>query len=146
MKKIPSNCRRPIPKSQQGMVLLEALVAFLVFSLAVLALVGLQATMMKNSADAKYRAEASFIAQNRVSQMWADPANIANGTYSVTNQDVSNLLPRGLVTVSVPVNGQFTVTVGWTAPGETAAASDTVGPCFMLVAHCFRTVASVAGG
>ena len=132
--------------AQKGLVLLESLVAFLVFSLAVLALVGLQATMIKNAGDAKYRAEASFIAQSKVSELWGDPSNIAGGAHSIANQNISNLLPGGLLTISVPVNGQFTVTVGWTAPGESAAASDTVAPCLMQVAHCFQTVATVAGG
>lgn len=144
MQKIKS-ASRPLA-AQKGLVLLESLVAFLVFSLAVLALVGLQATMIKNAGDAKYRAEASFIAQNKISELWADPGNIAGGAHSIANQDISSLLPGGVLTISVPVNGQFTVTVGWTAPGETAANSNTTAPCFMQVAHCFQTVATVAGG
>lgn len=137
--------RPPLKFGQQGVVLLEALIAILIFSLAVLALVGLQAAMVRNAGDAKYRADASFIAQERIGEMWADPANITSGTYVVTNADISRLLPGGRLTVTTPVNGQFTVTVGWTGPGETAAVAG-VAPCFMPVAHCFRTFASIAGG
>lgn len=129
---------------QQGVVLLETLIAILIFSLAVLALVGLQAVMVTNTSDAKYRADASYIAQQRIGTMWADPDNLA--AYEVENLDISNLLPGGLLTVTAPVNGQFMVTVGWTGPGESPAADDTTGPCFMAVAHCYRTFATVAGG
>ena len=127
---------------QKGVVLLESLIAILVFSLAVLALVGLQATMVKNAADAKYRAEASFIAQQRIGEMWADPAKMTG-----VKKDVTTNLPNGRLNVSTPVNGQFTVTVGWTAPGETPSAAGSE-PCVMdvPVAHCFRTIATVAGG
>ena len=130
--------------NEQGMVLLEALIAILIFSMGVLALVGLQANMLKNTTDSKYRADASYIAQQRIGTIWADPANPA--TYVETDTDISALLPGGLRTVTQPVARQFVVTVGWTAPGEDAAVSATVGPCFMQVAHCFTTTASVAGG
>src|SRR5665647_338907 len=71
------------PAQQQGVVLLEALVAILIFSMGVLALVGLQAAMVKNTSDSKYRSEASFIAQQRIGMMWADSGNLAD--YVETN-------------------------------------------------------------
>jgi type IV pilus assembly protein PilV len=129
---------------QSGVVMLEALISILLFSLAVVAIVGLQAAMVTNTTGAKFRADASHIAQQRIGLMWADPVNI--GAFAVANEDISNQLPGGLVTNSAPVNGQFVVTVGWTLPGETPAANDTTPPCFMAVAHCFRTAASVTGG
>ena len=74
--KIPSaKFARKGKSAQQGVVLLEALIAMLIFSMGVLALVGLQAAMIKNTSDSKYRAEASFIAQQRIGMIWADPAN-----------------------------------------------------------------------
>lgn len=134
----------PSPASQQGVVLLESLIAILIFSLGVLGIVGLQATMIKNTSDAKFRSEASYIAQQRIGQMWSDPANVAD--YIEDAADISALLPSGLRTVAQPVaGGPFVVTVGWTAPGETPA-TDEAAPCFMLVAHCFTTTASIVGG
>ena len=130
--------------AQQGVVLIEVLVAILIFSVGVLALVGLQANMVQNTADAKYRSDASYIAQVRIGQMWADPDNLA--TYLETDTDISALLPGGKRTVTQPAAGQFTVTVGWTAPSETPAASATTAPCFMTVAHCFTTTARITGG
>lgn len=62
--------------AQQGSTLLEALVAILIFSMGVLALVALQAVSIKNSIDAKYRADASYLANQIVAQMWVDRGNI----------------------------------------------------------------------
>lgn len=130
--------------AQQGVVLLEAMIAILIFSMGVLAVVGLQAAMIKNTSDAKSRADASYIAQQRIGLMWSDPANLA--LYLEANTDISALLPGGMRTVTQPVAGQFVVTVGWTAPGETPAADATTLPCYMPVAHCFTTTASITGG
>lgn len=122
------------PNSQQGVVLLEALIAILIFSMGVLALVGLQAAMIKNTSDAKFRAEASNIAQQRIGMMWADPDNAVS--YAETDTDISPLLPNGRRTVSRPdpVNypNQFSVTVAWTQPGEQQ--------------HQFTVLATISGG
>jgi type IV pilus assembly protein PilV len=102
--------------TQQGVVLLEAMIAILIFSVGVLAIVGLQAAMIKNTAESKYRADASYIAQQRIGAMWADPGNLVN--YLEANTDISSLLPNGRRTVTQPVVGQFLVRVTWQAPGE----------------------------
>ncbi|MEO6117585.1 MAG: prepilin-type cleavage/methylation domain-containing protein [Methylotenera sp.] len=130
--------------AQRGVVLIEAMIAILIFSMGMLAIVGLQAAMIKNTADSKFRADASYIAQQRIGTMWADPANAVN--YLEASTDISALLPGGRRTVTQPTAGQFRVIVGWTEPGETPAASATTAPCFMLVAHCYTTIASIAGG
>lgn len=135
---------RPLESAQRGVVLLEAMIAILIFSMGVLAIVGLQAAMIKNTADSKFRADAGFIAQQRIGRMWSDLGNLAG--YLEANTDISTLLPGGKRTVTQPAAGQFTVTVGWTAPGETPAEDDTTAPCFMTVAHCFTTTARITGG
>jgi type IV pilus assembly protein PilV len=137
------NPNRSVPGKQTGSILLEAMIAILIFSMGVLAIVGLQAAMIKNTADSKYRLDASYIAQQRIGLMWSDPVNIA--TYLEANTDISTLLPGGRRTVTNPSTGQYRVTVGWTEPGETPAASAATAPCFMLVAHCFTTTASIVG-
>ena len=104
-------------KNQQGSVLIEALISVLIFSMGILALVGLQTAMLKNTTDSKLRAEASFIAQQRLGEMWADPENLAN--FVVANQVVPTL-PNGTRTVTVGANRVVTVTVGWQAPGMDA--------------------------
>jgi type IV pilus assembly protein PilV len=119
-----------LKSAQQGVVLLEAMIAILIFSVGVLAIVGLQAVMIKNTSDSKYRADASYIAQQRIGAMWADPANVVN--YIEAGTDISTLLPSGTRTVTSPVVGQFVVTVTWQQPGQPQ--------------HNYTTTATIAGG
>ena len=125
--------RSAAPQSaQQGVVLIEAMIAILIFSLGILAIVGLQATMIKATADSKYRSDASYIAQTRLGQIWADPDNAA--TYVETNTDVSAIIPNGTRTVTQPSTGQFTVTVTWVQPGPNQTT------------HNYTTTARISGG
>lgn len=119
--------------AQNGVVLLEALIAILIFSMGILAVVGLQAAMIKNTSDSKYRADASYIAQQRVGQLWVDQANLAN--YAESDTDISDLLPNGTrTTIRDGVNpNQFTVMIGWQQPGTDAQ-------------HTFTTIARIDGG
>jgi type IV pilus assembly protein PilV len=110
----PAMARSNPAKPQAGVVLLETMIAILIFSIGVLAIVGLQAAMVKNVAEAKFRSEASYIAQARVGQIWADPDNAA--TYLETDTPIA-LLPSGKRTVTQPSTGQFVVTVTWQQPG-----------------------------
>ena len=120
----------PLKSAQEGVVLLEAMIAILIFSVGVLAIVGLQGAMLRNTSDSKYRADASYIAQQRIGVMWADPGNLVN--YLEANTDISSLLPSGRRTVTQPVVGQFVVTVTWQLPGD--------------VPHNLVTVANITGG
>lgn len=119
-----------VKSAQQGVVLVEAMIAILIFSMGVLAVVGLQAAMIKNTADSKYRADASYIAQQKIGQMWVDPSNLA--TYPNATTDISSLLPGGSLTITQPAANQFTVTVTWQKQGEEQ--------------HNFTTTAVIAGG
>ena len=56
--------------SQAGVMLLEALIAILIFSVGILAIVGMQATAVQDLGEAKYRTEAAFLANRAVAQMW----------------------------------------------------------------------------
>lgn len=151
----------PVKSAQQGVILLEAMIAILIFSFAVLGIIGLQAAMVKNTADSKYRADAGYIAQQRVGQIWANP-DPASGSYASpieTDTVISTLLPGGTrtVTQSVPVfsilqpNGTRTVTTAVpVAPPYTYTYTVTVtvkwqqpGP--NETQHKFTTTASIAG-
>lgn len=115
--------------TQRGVALLEALVSILLFSMGVLALVGLQSTMIKNTSDSQYRSEASYIAQQWVGVMWADPDPGHLPLYAINSSDprynISNLLPNGtrLVTVS---GIQATVNIGWYQQGQPAHQLTTI--------------------
>jgi len=74
----------PAKDSQQGSVLLEALIAFLIFAMGLLGVIGLQATAINNTLDARYRSDAAFLANQIIAQIWADSALVtaATGTAS----------------------------------------------------------------
>jgi type IV pilus assembly protein PilV len=110
---------------QRGVVLLEAMVAILLFSMGVLALVGLQAAMIKNTSDSKFRADASYIAQQWIGRMWADPTNL--GGYLIPDNtniyyDISADLPNGVRIVTQPDSTNFPnlfmLTIKWQQPGQ----------------------------
>jgi type IV pilus assembly protein PilV len=63
---------------QQGVMLLEALVGVLIFSIGILGMVSMQATAIQNSSSATYRTEASYLANQIIGTMWADKANLAD--------------------------------------------------------------------
>ena len=123
----------PIPtKLQRGIVLLESLIALLIFSMGVLAIAGLQAAMVKGTTEAKIRSDASLIAQRRVAMMWANPANLAS--FEEVDSAVPEL-PNGLrstVVGMVSANAAaVVVTITWQTPGEAA--------------HRYSTNANIAG-
>lgn len=108
---------KPLPSQQKGVVLLESLIAILIFSLGVLALAGLQSAMIKNTDDAKYRAEATFAAQQKLGEIWINESGFVNlADYVVAGEPVSQL-PNGSRSVAVDPNRVVTVTVNWTMPG-----------------------------
>ena len=109
----------PAPARQQGVVLLEALIAILIFSLGILGLVGLQASMVKGTSEAKYRAEASYVAQREIGRIWADPNNAASYLQNGTDITASSTLPGGTLSIAQPAaGGAYVVTVAWQQPGE----------------------------
>lgn len=119
---------------ERGSVLLEGLIAILIFSMGILAIVGLQVAAIKTVADSQYRLEASFLANRLIAQMWTDTGNIANynlpgGAAAETwKNQVGALLP-GASTTPPTVNivgdvaSGYTVTIqlNWKAAGETSA-------------------------
>lgn len=136
----------PRPTGQQGVVLLEALIGILIFSLGILALVAMQAVSVSNVANARYRTEAAFLANEIISQIWVDRgANYANvASYAVASgsagsapatawvSKVYSLLPGSDtnppdVAIVTPASGgrQVTVTLRWRAPDAVAVSNHT---------------------
>jgi type IV pilus assembly protein PilV len=68
---------------QGGVMLLEALIAILIFSVGILAIVGMQATAIQDMGEAKYRTEAAFLANRVIADMWGNMG--ANSTQAQTN-------------------------------------------------------------
>lgn len=59
-------------RSQAGFTLIEVMVSILIFSIGVVALVGMQTLMISNSIDAENRIQASYFANQLIGQMWVD--------------------------------------------------------------------------
>ncbi len=115
---------------QGGAALLEALIAILVFSVGLLGLAGFQAAAVKAQGEAKARADAAFVANQMVGDLWAvAPAQLAGcaGTYTATSSAkgcsaagwgarIAQSLPNGSAVVAVN-NTQVTITLTWQTPG-----------------------------
>jgi type IV pilus assembly protein PilV len=132
---------RTMRSKQEGVMLLEALIGILIFSLGVLALVAMQAVSISSVSNARYRTEASFLANDILGSAWIDRGLLGTGasldafrypggSASALNawvQKVQATLPGSDVyppTIEVvnpvaPAAGsarQITVTLQWRAP------------------------------
>lgn len=106
--------RKPIPARQDGVILLEALVATVIFTFGVLALIWMQAAATRQVTDAKNRLDASFAVNQVLGQMWTQRTNL--GSFAKGEETLTSL-PNGKRTVAV--NGrQVSVTISWQNPGE----------------------------
>ena len=123
---LSSQLRHP-RRSARGFMLLEALVALLIFSFGVLGVVGLQATMTQAQTTSKLRAEAAFLANQLIGTMWSDrPVNLPNyatascggyGRCSDWAARVAAALPSGTATVDVATTN-VTISIHWTKSNE----------------------------
>jgi type IV pilus assembly protein PilV len=114
-------------RTGRGFMLLEALVALLIFAFGVLGVVGLQAAMTKAQTQSKFRADAAQLAQQVVGMMWADLPNLNSYTTAsctgyapcsswVTH--VASALPNGAATIAFAAANTPTITITWTPPNE----------------------------
>jgi len=78
-------------------MLLEGLISILLFSIGILAIVGLQATSIKISGDAKYRSDASLLANQLIGQMWMSDRTPA--TLQANFSSSSNVSSQGSATL-----------------------------------------------
>lgn len=83
---------RKLPSGQRGMMLLEALIGILIFSLGVLALVAMQSVSVSSVSNAKYRVEAAFYADEIIHKAWLESTKIPVPALSNVN---SYILPGG---------------------------------------------------
>lgn len=114
-------------RHQRGSFLIEGLIAILIFSMGILAVMGLQAASIKHGIQAKYRADAGYFANQIVAQMMADKNNAASYDDSSTNTnktawltEVAGTLPNGTGNITV-AGSQVTISVNWRLPDEAQA-------------------------
>ncbi len=140
---------------QRGFMLVEALVAILVFSLGILGVVGMQARSVQMMTDATFRTQAAQHASELIAEMWtvdpsalaalfaSNPAGVRYEQWRQRLQSGASSLPGAAslppevavqtVQVAYPSTlavgsqtaTQITVTVRWQAPGATAASAYT---------------------
>ena len=72
---------RANPAKQSGVMLLEALIALLIFSVGILAIVGMQASAFQDMGEAKYRSDAAFLANQVIADMWSNANNLGDYVY-----------------------------------------------------------------
>ena len=137
MSQFPDTSR--IRQAQTGVMLLEALIAILIFSLGILSLVALQATSIQLASDARYRTDASLLANKLLGQMWASASTPATLRANFSSPDgaayrswrdhdvrASDALPgvaaaagggvSTLPEVTVDATGQVAITRFWRTP------------------------------
>jgi type IV pilus assembly protein PilV len=78
----------------RGSVLLEALVGMLIFSIGILALVAMQAESIRNTSEARYRNDASYLANQIIGRMWADRPNLASYAHKPARRARPPVPPR----------------------------------------------------
>lgn len=133
-----SRTARQTPAVQGGFLLLEGLIALLIFSIALLGLVGLHARSIQYVTDGNDRALAAENAQKILGMMWTDPNNLTSFDTHSTE------VPTGVVDLNsgtgysglaslpdgkraVTVNGRSVVIViSWHHPGLPDASQYTL--------------------
>lgn len=106
-----SNMSKSLPTRQAGVMLIEALIAILIFSIGILAVVGMQSIALKNVAESRSRSEAAFLASELVAQMWIDQ-NITPGGANTSNVTLGNYGYGGTGTVPARL-GTISPPTGW---------------------------------
>lgn len=119
-----------VPRTARGFMLIEVMISVLIFSVGVLALVGLQASMTRAQTEAKVRADAAYLAQELIGLMWTDMTNAASyadagcagyARCAAWQAKVAALLPAGTATVSWDAaTRNLTITLSWQLPGGDA--------------------------
>lgn len=116
------------PRGARGIVMLDALIAIVVFSIGILGMVHLQAAAVQLAADAKYRTDAAMLADQVIGQMWGDdPATLSTNygaaglKYKAWADVVASTLPgvdakTNAPTITIGANNLVTVTVKWQPP------------------------------
>jgi type IV pilus assembly protein PilV len=133
--------KNPKNHQQEGSIMLESLIAILIFSFGILALVALLGASVKNSSSAVYRTQASLLASQLIGEMWtgdkSNAALIANYQGSgpeawrgkviqalpgVTDATAGTNPPgagQNLPVITVAADNTVTITISWQAPGDT---------------------------
>lgn len=117
----------------RGSALIESLLAILVFSVGLLALLALLTATLKESDNARYRSEASLLATDLVSRMWSGERSLQSlrqrftpsaDEYQRWLDRVRSTLPgiaddKNLPELLIDDERTITLTLHWQAPSDT---------------------------
>lgn len=124
-----------IPSEPRGSVLIEGLLAIVVFSFGILGLVLLLSNTLRESANARYRSEASLLAADLVARAWSGDRSLAAlrqrfdnpeaDEYQQWQQRVQAVLPGAIgenaPQLAISDERELTISLGWQAPGDSDA-------------------------
>lgn len=140
----PAHAASSSSRRTSGIVLIDVMIAILLFSIGILGMVALQSSAIKLSSDANYRTDAAMFADQVISNMWtADPSKLttdypspsgsafkawaatidcasttrATGCLPGTASNVPTITVTPLTNVAS--NYLVTVKVNWRAPNDT---------------------------
>lgn len=118
---------------QSGGSLLEGLLAILLFSVGMLSLLMLLSATLVETGNARYRSEASLLASDLITQMWAGDRSLAELRARFTEPEsedyqrwlatVHSRLPGTSGTTNLPIisideKRQVKIQMRWQAPGD----------------------------
>jgi type IV pilus assembly protein PilV len=125
----------PTRSTQKGIMLLEALIGLLIFSIGILALIAMQSVAVSQVRDANFRTTASMLADRMMGELviMRSTADTGYGAkYSLWQTDVAGSLPGGSGTITATANPSLPglqdvrVVITWRAPDASANSNHTV--------------------
>ncbi|MBL8541055.1 MAG: type IV pilus modification protein PilV [Burkholderiales bacterium] len=141
---------------QKGVTLIESLIAILLFSMGILALVGMYAAATSRTSDSQYRVEAANYANRIVGQIWANVDRSTSATLTNSLLAFQHLPGSGTCSFSGSASANAAVTqwvaditaAGTGLPGATNAMQqilvDTANANRVTVTVCWRTPSDTA--
>jgi type IV pilus assembly protein PilV len=122
--------------TQKGVMLLEALIGILIFSIGILALIAMQSVAITEVRDAQYRTTASMLADRMMGELTLLRSTATPGASTMITAwqaDVATALPAGSGTITQtvsPLGGTPTpldiqIVVRWQAPNATTPSNYT---------------------
>jgi type IV pilus assembly protein PilV len=134
-----NNPMKTTRSTQKGVMLLEALIGVLIFSIGILALIAMQSVAVSQVRDANYRSTASMLADRMMGELTVirntttgtNPA-FYNAKLTQWQIDVAAALPAGTGTVTLTPSAlnntlqDTRIVINWRAPNATANSNHVV--------------------
>ena len=98
---------------QRGMMMLEVLIALLIFTIGVLGMVKMQAVSTANSVNSEDRATAALLANDLIAELWAAKSAAQPGDFSTWDSRVHSTLRGGTTTGTSFSGNTATIQINW---------------------------------